>query len=515
MIEKTEANKQFLIKVFEENIDLFGKFVFNKYITSEIPAFHLEIYETITSEAQMIGIAAPRGHAKSTIVDMIFAAWNIAYKKKHHIIILSDSYTQSEEFVNTLKSELEHNEVFNWLYSDLMSDKWSSGEFETATGIKVSAKGLGMKIRGLKYRQYRPDLIIIDDLENDEAVSSITQRKKLKNYVLRGVIPALAVDGQLIMIGTILHQDSLLKKIIDKREEFGGWTVKKYQALTYSATGEVIESLWPGVWPTDKLLRMKNDSTFEKYLGSIVFEQEYQNNPRSIEDTLINPDWIKFYEILPEGLERVMAVDPAISKKDTADPSAIEVWGKRTVNGFTDYYCLNATNKRLNFPELQREIRMLDTRFSPTVVLVETTAYQEALRQSLEGLPTKGINPDKDKVRRLLKVQPLFEGGHVYLRRDQIELFDQLTTFTGVGDEHDDLVDACAYALTHLQGSRFSFAFGDSVFNKDAEYNGLSVDALRTLKPQEIKLVDEEERKKQEKQLDLQIMKEDLNSYRE
>ena len=494
--------------MFKDRIDLFAEWVFNNHCSLEIPDFHKEVYSILQLPNKRKGIAAPRGFAKSTIVDLIYTAWCIAYGIKHYIIILSDSYTQSAEFVNTLKDELENNERFKWLYGDLMSDKWSSGEFETKNDIKISAKGLGMKIRGLKFRRWRPDLIIADDLENDESVSSSEQRKKLKRYVLRGVLPALSSDGEFIIIGTVLHWDSLLKKIVDGREEFGGWFRKKYVALSKNDKGEDI-SLWEQAWTVENLLRTRNDPTYEKFLGSIVFEQEYQNNPRGEEDCLINPDWIKFYDDVPEGLKEIVtAIDPAISKKETADYSAITTWGKKTFDGMPRYFCLNTVNKRLNFKELQNEIHKADERFNPNVILVESVAYQSAIKESLEGLPVKEVHPDKDKIRRLLRVQPLFEGGQVYLRRDQIELYDQLIQFTGVGDEHDDLVDSAVYALTRLMGSSVSFIFGDMKVDLTGqtkqihqEQNGMLPEKIEPTKPfskEEIRNIDLETIKAQE-----------------
>lgn len=508
-LKHPECNGRDLKEVFSERVDLFGEYIFAKHITLSVPQFHKDIYSFLQRPEKTKGIAAPRGFAKSTIVDLIYAAWCIAYGKKHHIIILSDSYTQAVEFVNTLADEIEHNERFRILYGSLKSQKWAEGEFETLNEVRVTAKGLGMKIRGLKYKQYRPDLLIVDDLENDEAVSSVTQRKKLKRYFLRGVLPALARDGEAIVIGTILHWDSLLKKIVEHKDEFGGWTTCRYQALSQDDTGQAI-SLWPEAWPVDVLQKMRSDPTYPKYLGSIVFEQEYQNNPRSEEDSIFQPDWIQFYDDVPAQFETIVtSVDPAISEKETADFSAITTWGTLTRNGQLRFYCLDAVNKHLNFPALKREVELVDARFKPRAVLVESVMYQKALKQSLEGVPAIEVYPDKDKVRRALTVQPIFEAGQVYLRRNQIDLYDELTQFTGVGDAHDDLVDSTVYALSYLKGSQITFFFGDSEFKA-----GEKVVPKTEEKVQEPVLAEtveqrrarqQAERKEQERKMDLEV----------
>jgi hypothetical protein len=107
----------------------------------------------------------------------------------------------------------------------------------------VVAKGQGMKVRGLKFNQYRPDKINIDDLENDELVESPERRAKLKRWFKMGVIPAMAKGGKINIVGTILHHDALLAKIVNGTDEFSGWNVRKFKALN-EINGEEV-SLWP------------------------------------------------------------------------------------------------------------------------------------------------------------------------------------------------------------------------------------------------------------------------------
>lgn len=428
---------------------------FPRHLTRPAPAFHGDLLATAWTTPGHVGIAAPRGHGKSTMLDLVLPAWVIAYGLRNFLLVISDTYTQAEEYVNTLKFELEFNERFRWLYGDLTTSEWSAGNFVTRNDARVLALGQGMKVRGQKHRQHRPQLIIVDDLENDEMVESLQRRRKVRSWFTKAVLPSLDKDGKIIVIGTILHWDSLLRNIVERRDEFASWTTRKHRALIADGNGE--RALWPELYSLSDLKAMRDDPKHPKYLGSLVFSQEYQNEPRGEEDLIFQPAWIRWYEDAelprkPDGALdfhlTLMAVDPAISKKETADFTAIVVIGATFQSeGVPRFHVLETRNARLNFGEQVAAVEELYARWKPDVVGIETVAYQEALKEKLSHLPVQELKPDQDKVRRAISASSYFQGGSVFLRRTQTELYDQLANFTGVGDAHDDLVDAMVYAV--------------------------------------------------------------------
>ena len=164
-----------LKKVFSEDIELFGKFFFPHHLRLDSPPFHREIYETIESGKKWIAIAAPRGHAKSTVVDLVYLAWAIVHKKAKFVLLISDTYSQAVLFLEAVKAEFEGNDELKAFYGSMVSGKWSEGEI-LVNVILIKSIGAGMKVRGLKHRESRPDLVICDDLENDEMVESKERR---------------------------------------------------------------------------------------------------------------------------------------------------------------------------------------------------------------------------------------------------------------------------------------------------------------------------------------------------
>jgi len=440
------------------NILLFGFFCFPHHVLMESPAFHAELLELINQDTN-VGIAAPRGHAKSTVVNLIYISWCILTQRHHYIISISDTYSQSVGFVNTLRQEFEDNSVIKWLYGDLRGKMWQDGKFETSTGVMVQARAYGMKIRGLKYRQYRPELLLFDDLENDESVQSIEQREKLKKWFTRAALPALAKNGRAVIVGTILHGDSLLMNIINCNGEFGGWLTKLYKALNEDDKGNEY-SLWPQMYTVDELHDMRDNPNNPNYKGSLVFAQEYQNEPIDEMDAIIRKAWIDIVKWQPLKeliIRRGFACDPAISKKDTADFFAkvrgYSFWVIEPETNIKELHVMitKIGNDKLSFGEGIKEVNSWAKEKKTDFIGIEGIIFQSAYKSSLGGLPIVPLTPDKDKRRRTIAVSKFFEGNRVHFKAGIPNLqlaIDQLTHFPSV--KHDDMVDAIVYLIDCL-----------------------------------------------------------------
>ena len=470
--------RRYLLAIFKrrENIHLFGWFVARPYFPLETPPFHKEILDLISNkENRRIGVIAPRGHAKSTTVDMTYPLWAGCFEQEEFVVIISDTYTQAAEFINALKDEFENNPKIKWLFGNMKGDDWQDGEFVLSNGIKYAAKGSGMKIRGIRHRHTRPTLMIFDDIENDENIKSAEQRQKLYHWFTKAAIPALARGGRAVVIGTILHFDSLVNKVMKQQDVFKSWHTRIFYAITTEEDGTE-RALWPEHRSLEKLRAMRDDPSDQDFIGSITFAQEYQHKPFSEEDAIIQPDWIKECEPsqVPDKhtrLARVLTIDPAASERQTADFTAMIV-----ADLYTDgnVYIRAIRNQRTSPSVTADTVRELDEIYKPQVIGIEKGALGLVFRDLLEGLPVIGLEPDKDKVRRLLAVSRFFEAGRVYTVKNiqNGQAFrEQLIEFPK--GTHDDMVDAAAYAV------RLLFVEGENqVSSKDFQTAGDYYDEL-------------------------------------
>ena len=130
-------------------------------------SMHFELEQLYLDTAlTKIAVAAPRGHAKSTVTTFEFALHQALFKKANNIIIISATEDLAIRFLRTIKAELEYNPRIKMLFGDMKSPKWSETEIVLANGVAINARGRGAQIRGLKHGSFRPDLIILDDLED-------------------------------------------------------------------------------------------------------------------------------------------------------------------------------------------------------------------------------------------------------------------------------------------------------------------------------------------------------------
>ncbi|MGQ9707187.1 MAG: hypothetical protein ACUVWP_09400, partial [bacterium] len=189
------------IKRVEEDPILFGQIYLPHYFTDPSPPFHHEIINLLEKTRGIpVVIAAPRDHAKSTVVCLCYALHAILFNRCQFILYICANEEIAMEKTFFVRLELDENERIAQDFGELRRHaEWADDMFTTTTGIHVRAKGLWQRIRGIKYRQHRPDLIILDDIEDDEMQFSPRRLDKQLRAVLERVYPACQKDGRLII----------------------------------------------------------------------------------------------------------------------------------------------------------------------------------------------------------------------------------------------------------------------------------------------------------------------------
>ncbi len=355
------------------DLSYFGRAYFPHFFVRKSPAFHEELdsmwingvlkcknpykdYKEVDKEkGSHNAIAAPRGHAKSTNFTFKDTLHAIMYRYKHYVIIISDSSEQAESFLDDIKTELEDNYHIIQDFGELKGEKaWRSNVIVTKSNIKVEALGSGKKIRGRRHRAWRPDLIVLDDIENDENVETPEQRRKLKNWFNKAVSKSGDTYTDIMYIGTILHYDSLLSYILTKNAEYDS---KIYRAIISEADNKDLweqweriytnlfdsdhkenaetfyqanesemlagtEVLWSEKWTYKDLMKMRATE------GTASFNSEMQNNPIDPDNADFNEEWLDYYDDNPPDFKTanfilIGANDPSLGKNKKSDTSSI------------------------------------------------------------------------------------------------------------------------------------------------------------------------------------------------
>lgn len=422
-----------------------------------------------THAGQTDVIAAPRGEAKSTLVSQLGSLWCIVRRAKWYIMILMDAFDQAAVMLEAIKAELEANPRLAMDFPEMCGrgPVWKEGVIVTANGVKVEGAGAGKKLRGRRHGPHRPDLALLDDIENDENVKNPEQRDKLEGWVDKAVLNLGAADGSLdvIFIGTMLHYDSVLARKMrnplwrsakfasivqwpERRDLWDRWeellrnagpdTADAYYAkhLAEMNRGAVVS--WPDIRPLHALMKLRVK------IGHAAFDSEQQNDPISSTDALFGTvafwvdrldDWVMFG-----------ACDPSLGKQNrNRDPSAIGIAGLNRETGVLDV--VEALIRR-RLPDLIIEdIITLEEEYRCLRWAIEAVQFQEFFRTTLvaralaRGIPVPAmpVVPGTDKGLRIERLQPHIANGAIRLHNTQTALLDQLRHYPMV--DHDDGLD--------------------------------------------------------------------------
>ena len=441
------------IDLFYNDIGEFGQFFFPHLLNRKIPDFHKEVYSLLPNH-RYLAIAAPRGHAKTTI-EIVYAIWWALFKHIGDISLLS----LSEDFVlreisGRIKKEFEINDRLRLFFGDQKTSKWTESYFRLANGIAFEGGGITGQLRG-----GRRGLICLDDLESNETVASDEQRNKLRERVSRELLPKLLPDGQMIYLGTLINQLSYLNSIVTAPDN--GWETRVYDCYQDGIEEEGHE-LWKEMLPHAELQDRK------KKMGSNAFASEYRNKPVSDESQPIKEEQIKYWTELPTQISLVISVDPAYSEDSSADYKTASLIG---IDQNSNRYLISYIRNHDPIGEFQDAIinLFLSNKGNVTAVGIPNSGVEKAFfdsflkkceQRKVFEIPIQEVKNSftnastnvsvRNKTSRITAaLQPLFEQGKYYINSSHLEARDELLSI-GVS-KHDDICDTLCYAEQLLQ----------------------------------------------------------------
>jgi predicted phage terminase large subunit-like protein len=418
--------------------------------------FHREMFRLTESGDRLVALTAFRGSGKSTVFSLSYPIWAIlGAQKKKFVLLVAQTQPQARLYLANLKRELEANAL---LRADLgpfeeKQEEWSAGTLVIPRyGARITAISTEQSIRGLRHGSHRPDLIICDDLEDLASVKTHESRSKTYQWLLGDVIPAGDTRTKVVVVGNMLHEESLLMRL--KGEIESGARDGVFRA--FPLLGEDGSIAWPGKFKTtediDALRRLIGDAG--------AWSREYLLKIISDSERVIRPEWLHSYDAIThppsQFCELLIGVDVAISEEDSADYTAfvpIATYADKT--GWYAYVLPNIINKRMTFPETVETLKTFAKTAMPgrtATILVEDVGYQRALAQQLNnvGAYAKAVSVSGlSKWERIALTGAHIEDGRFVFPKIGAE--DLKRQLTGFGKErHDDVADAFTLAARHI-----------------------------------------------------------------
>ena len=446
-----------------------GQVLFPDAFSRPFDNAHRQIFDLLqNSDNPRKVVVAPRGVGKTTIDNLLVPAHRILFNEKKYIVPVGASAETAIEQSENLKNELLENEYIGELFNISPHEQtFSKSDWIIKVGnslVKVRPKGAGQKLRGMKWGSYRPDLIIVDDLEDEESVANEERRAALKKWfygALMGLVDRSKKNWEIVVIGTLLHEDSLLTNLVED---------KNWDSVVLELCDDDLKSQFPN-YLDDKGVR----DLYQLYkdAGELdVFAREYRSNPISTEDAVFQQAYFKNYDEKDVSLDKNPSVENFVlvdiartTKVHSADSAIVGV----AVDLKTEaVYVRDIEHGKFHPDEIYDKCINMCQRLGARRLGVEVTGLHEFITYPLRNelfrrarnielieLKARGGVTERGKVERVRSLVPFYRQGLIYHNPAVCDVLEQqLLSFPK--SKRWDVMDAFGYISEMLElGQRY------------------------------------------------------------
>ena len=470
---------------------------------------HGKIFDLIDGPANKVAIAAPRGWGKTSVVALGLMARYILYHHTGFICYINKSHDAASLQTENLRRELVTNRMIKHFFGHFKYRGTEKNEFEETFSKKswvaydtlIWPRGAGQQVRGVLFKNDRPGLIVIDDLEDPEQVVNEEYRRKQFEWLYADVVKAVPRIGakannyKIVYIDTLKHEDSLLQKLMDSPE---------WDSVRLEACDDDLKSSAPNFMSDEQIKKEWQEHVDAGQ--SDVFFRELRNLPISTKDAAFRPEYFKYYNLPPERsfreeidlkktdvdvqlnthIETVVILDPAKTIKIHSAESAIIGIGIDLNNA--RLYIRDIISKKMYPDEIYDAMFDMGIRLNASVLGIEDASLNEFIRQPIKNemfkrgkffeliwlKPRGGHNGEKGKTLRVKELVPYYRQGYIYHNAScpgVKRLEQQLLMFPR--SKLWDIMDATAYIIEMLELGERYFSPKEDTSDAEAEFREL------------------------------------------
>ena len=462
------------------------------------PDFHRELCDKLdklntVDKTKNICWGASRGSGKSAYLSNIEPTHAVTYRTRKYIIIISETISMSQNFVEFISQNLKENPKLKSDFGEILSLNSTKNEqdnkegFITHTDIRVQASSIGGQLRGSRFRSSRPDLIICDDLESAKNTNTQELREKNLHWFNSVIVPmGDPKRTAIVYMGTLVHGQGLLPNIMNRADYDSKmysavisepinenlWTqldtmlrdvenpnrlndARDFYELNREQMDEGVEVLWADRFSYFDLMVKKVE------IGSRAFSSEYLNKPSDDESCIFKEDYLLEFDDKDlfdvNGNRLRLDVygfwDIALGKNSRSDYNAIIIYGREIRTGAI--YILEAWAEKCVPSKAMDKALDFIAHYRPKIFGVETIQAQHEIYRQLQAKANsqalyftriRPVMPRSRKEERIESLEPLFEQGLIRIKKHQRLLKEQLIQYPN--HNHDDLPDCLASAIS-------------------------------------------------------------------
>lgn len=409
------------------------------------PDFHRDIIQAWDSPHPRVLIECFRGAAKSTLAEE-YICLAALFQKAEYILIVGNSYPAACERLASIKVELENNEKIAAMFGSVKGATWNENKISLTNGVTIQAFGSGQSVRGTKSDKTnaRPDLVLIDDFEDRESVSTPEARRKVAQWFTRELEPALDPQARIRVNGTPLHVDSIIEQFKQSPE----WSVHSFPL--YTMDGAVKVPMWKERFPLEWV-----ETQYRKFAadGDLAgFSQEYLLKPMTDAASIFARSDMQVIDASTARIEfapKILVVDPARTTNQRTSARTGYAVGSWVGNHLYIHEAFGAFHTPF---EQVETIFQLARAHAPMVVAVEEDGLNQWLLQPIRAemvrrgdiLPLQPVKAPQNKDGFIKGLQPFFQAKEVRFMKPLPDLEEELMAFP-MGRK--DVANAAAYLL--------------------------------------------------------------------
>lgn len=463
-----------LVDLCSRDPEFFCRHFFPTTFRQPSPDFHREIWRLLGRPAdRLVNVQVFRDGAKTTLL-RAFTAFRVAFGLSRTILYIGKSEGHAVRSLDWIRRQIEFNKRLTSTFGLREGKKWGGVEAEIYHGVEeapiwILAMGITGSVRGINRDDFRPDLIVVDDVVDEENASTPEQRQKINALIHGAIKESLAPASEaplakLVMLQTPLHDEDPSSAALKDPE----WTSARFSCWTPETADRPLEhqeSSWPERYPSDELRqRKRNAIAAGRYY---VFARERELLLTSPETSAFHAFKLQHFDLEPDRAEMTVeiAIDPVpppsqrqidqgFARKDYEAIAVVGRWKDR-------FYLLDYRLNRGHEPDWTiSTFFTLASQWKPRKVLVEAFAYQRTLEFLLRRAMQERrfyvhIAPIDDKRKKYDRILDALTGpashGKLYVRATHSEFMEQFERYPDTS--HDDLIDAVAMAVEDLNNS--------------------------------------------------------------
>jgi predicted phage terminase large subunit-like protein len=450
--DRSEKARQARMQRAKKDWLYFGKTYLPHYFYDQWAPFHPKMVEAAQIQEQPVVIGAMAGAGKTSLITVLGALHAVLFRTAPFVVVGSLTEDLAAQFTALVKMELDENERIRQDFGVLKGYwRWEDRDFATRTGIRVKARGVGQPFRGLRWRQHRPTLVLLDDIEDEELIASPRRVQKALTWLLAVVLPRMEARGwRLILCGNVLSRSGVIGTLLFNPEH------ADWKRLIFPAETAKGKPTWPERYPAKTLEHLR------RVLGWVRYSREFLCAP--IDDThMYQPDKTQFYPLsrVRDLRDIIVRIDPSVIESRKGDYKAIVGVG-RLPEDHREYVCA-VWIRHASVDAMIAACYRIWEQYHPKVFALEANGFQRLLKRDFDAaakmrgfsLPIKLSTTRENKAVRIERQVALHDSGDLLFCREEGDtplLLEQLYEWEPLGPAKDDGPDALAGALEERRG---------------------------------------------------------------